>query len=333
MESSASPSYQAGYELGKTVAPLFLAVILLVVVGFFIFSIIKACKRKSAGWIISSVISGVLAIVGILGGLGLAVGRIVEKQAIAANGGGKSTLVTGKSGTFTIEMPSNWGELPQLIKESDAQLAVGNGRRELYTIVLEESKQDIESDLEGYDNLVLTNMKAKMSGAELSEVTIRTLNGLPARQHRLEGSFDRIGIVYHIATVESPDAFYQVLTWTLRSKEPTAKPILEEVINSFKVLPSSGTVSSGKSTPGSAQTAQSTETRLRNVTAKLLDLDPSVIKLESTLEKDLGADDFDIVELVMAVDEEFGVEIADEDAAAMTTFGDLVRLIDQGKSK
>lgn len=333
MESSASPSYQAGYELGKTVAPLFLAVILLVVVGFFIFSIIKACKRKSAGWIITSVISGVLAISGLVGGLGLAVGRIVEKQAIAANGGGKSTLVTGKSGTFTIEMPSNWGELPQLIKESDAQLAVGNGRRELYTIVLEESKQDIESDLEGYDNLVLANMKEKMSGVNLSEVTIRTLNGLPARQHRLEGTFDRLGIVYHIATVESPEAFYQVLAWTLRSKEPTAKPILEEVINSFKVLPSGRTAPPGESTPGSAQPSESTEARLRKVTSKLLDLDPSVIKRESTLEKDLGADDFDIVELVMAVEEEFGVEIADEDAAAMTTFGDLVRLIDRGKSR
>lgn len=333
MESSADPSYRAGYELGKTVAPIFLGAILLVVVGFFILSIIKACKRKSAGWIISSVISGVLAIVGILGGIGLAVSTVVEKQAIAANGGGKTTQVTGKSGTFTIEMPSNWAELPQLIKESDAQLGVGNGRRELYTIVLEESKQDIESDLEGYDNLVLTNMKAKMSGAELSEVTIRTVNGLPARQHRLEGSFDRIGIVYHIATVESPDAFYQVLTWTLRSKEPTAKPILEEVINSFRVLPSSKTGPSGKSTPGSAQASEGTEARLRKVTANLLDLDPSVIKLESTLGKDLGADDLDTVELVMAAEEEFGVEIADVDAAAMETFGDLVRLIDRTKSK
>lgn len=333
METEANPAYQAGYQLGQSLAPILLAVLFLLLGGFFIFSIIKACRRKSAGWIISSVISGVLAIASLLGVLGLVVSKAMENKTIAENGGGKTKLVTGKSGTFTIEMPSNWSEMPRLSQESDAQIGVGNGRRELYTIVLEESKQDIEGDLESYDNLVLKGMKAKMSGAELSDVTVRTLNGLPARQHRLEGSFDRIGIVYHLATVESPEAFYQVLTWTLRSKEPIAKPILEEVINSFKVLPSTRTLPARKPTSGSGKIAGISETRLREVTARLLDLDPSVIKLESNLEKDLEADDLDMVELVMAAEEEFGVEIPDAEAAALKTFGDLVRWIDQHRSR
>ena len=47
---------------------------------------------------------------------------------------------------------------------------------------------------------------------------------------------------------------------------------------------------------------------------------------------DLGADSLDTVELVMALEEEFGIEIPDEDAEKMTTVGDAVRYIEQKAS-
>jgi len=48
---------------------------------------------------------------------------------------------------------------------------------------------------------------------------------------------------------------------------------------------------------------------------------------------DLGADSLDTVELVMALEEEFGVEIPDEDAEKLTTVGDALRYIEEKSSK
>ena len=47
---------------------------------------------------------------------------------------------------------------------------------------------------------------------------------------------------------------------------------------------------------------------------------------------DLGADSLDTVELVMALEEEFGIEIPDEDAEKMTTVGEAIKYIDSNTS-
>ncbi len=48
---------------------------------------------------------------------------------------------------------------------------------------------------------------------------------------------------------------------------------------------------------------------------------------------DLGADSLDTVELVMALEEEFGIEIPDEDAEKMTTVGDAIKYIEEKAAK
>ena len=48
---------------------------------------------------------------------------------------------------------------------------------------------------------------------------------------------------------------------------------------------------------------------------------------------DLGADSLDTVELVMALEEEFGIEIPDEDAEKMTSVGESIRYIDEKATK
>ena len=49
--------------------------------------------------------------------------------------------------------------------------------------------------------------------------------------------------------------------------------------------------------------------------------------MESTFVDDLAADSLDIVELVMAIEEEFGIEISDSDAEKIVTVGDVVKYI------
>lgn len=56
-----------------------------------------------------------------------------------------------------------------------------------------------------------------------------------------------------------------------------------------------------------------------------------VLVLEAEFIKDLGADSLDIVEFVMKLEEEFGIEIADEVAEKMRTVGDVVKHIEEAK--
>jgi acyl carrier protein len=61
------------------------------------------------------------------------------------------------------------------------------------------------------------------------------------------------------------------------------------------------------------------EQRVKKIVAEQLDVAEAEIKNESSFVDDLGADSLDTVELVMALEEEFGCEIPDEDAEKITT--------------
>lgn len=64
-----------------------------------------------------------------------------------------------------------------------------------------------------------------------------------------------------------------------------------------------------------------------DIIAKSFKLDPSQVTEDKSFQEDLGADSLETVELVMALEEEFGVEISDEDAEKIKTVGDALRFI------
>lgn len=69
--------------------------------------------------------------------------------------------------------------------------------------------------------------------------------------------------------------------------------------------------------------------KVRDITVEQLSVEPEEVKLESTFIDDLGADSLDIVELIMAFEEEFNVEIPDEVAEKIRTVKDAVDLLDK----
>ena len=75
------------------------------------------------------------------------------------------------------------------------------------------------------------------------------------------------------------------------------------------------------------------EDRVVNIIAQQLGVDRENVKPDSSFIDDLGADSLDTVELVMALEEEFGVEIPDEDAEKITTVGDAVKYIEEKQKK
>ncbi|HHU79073.1 MAG: acyl carrier protein [Caldicoprobacterales bacterium] len=67
--------------------------------------------------------------------------------------------------------------------------------------------------------------------------------------------------------------------------------------------------------------------KVRDIIAEQLGIEAGDIKMESSFVDDLGADSLDIVELIMALEEEFNMEIPDEEAEKISTVGDVVEYI------
>ncbi len=76
----------------------------------------------------------------------------------------------------------------------------------------------------------------------------------------------------------------------------------------------------------------SMEEKVKEIIVKQLGVDASKVTDEASFVEDLGADSLDTVELVMAFEEEFGIEIPDEDAEKITKVKDAVTYIANKKS-
>ena len=67
---------------------------------------------------------------------------------------------------------------------------------------------------------------------------------------------------------------------------------------------------------------------VKEVVIEQLDCDPAEVKEDSKFIEDLGADSLDVVELVMALEEKFHIEIPDEDAEKILTVADAIKYIE-----
>ncbi len=72
--------------------------------------------------------------------------------------------------------------------------------------------------------------------------------------------------------------------------------------------------------------------KIKAIIVEQLGVDESEVTPEAHFIDDLGADSLDTVELVMALEEEFGIEISDEDAEKIQTVGDVAKYIDEHAS-
>ncbi len=70
------------------------------------------------------------------------------------------------------------------------------------------------------------------------------------------------------------------------------------------------------------------ESRLKKIVAEQLGVDEAKVVPSARFTDDLNADSLDLVEMIMSLEEEFGVEIPDEDAEKILTVGDAIEYID-----
>ena len=73
--------------------------------------------------------------------------------------------------------------------------------------------------------------------------------------------------------------------------------------------------------------------KITEIIVEQLGVKPEEVTPEASFVDDLGADSLDTVELVMALEEEFGIEVPDEDAEKLTTVGDAMKYIEEKVKK
>ena len=83
---------------------------------------------------------------------------------------------------------------------------------------------------------------------------------------------------------------------------------------------------------GQAEAADETLQRVQQIVAEHLGLEPGNVSPDARLIDDLQADELDLVELIIACEEEFGVEISDDLAEGIVTVGDLAVVVVQAGS-
>jgi acyl carrier protein len=75
--------------------------------------------------------------------------------------------------------------------------------------------------------------------------------------------------------------------------------------------------------------ADNAEAKVKDIIINELGVEPEKVTPEASFVEDLGADSLDTVELVMAFEEEFGIEIPDEDAEGLQTVGDAIKYLQE----
>ena len=69
--------------------------------------------------------------------------------------------------------------------------------------------------------------------------------------------------------------------------------------------------------------------KVRNALAEQFEVSPDTITLDTNLVDDLGADSLDVVELIMSIEDEFGISISDEAAANLITVQKIVDFVEK----
>ena len=67
--------------------------------------------------------------------------------------------------------------------------------------------------------------------------------------------------------------------------------------------------------------------KLQSIIAEVLNIDADEVTMDKTLVDDLGADSLDVFQIIMGIEEEFDIEISNEDAEKIVTVGDAVEQI------
>ena len=148
---------------------------------------------------------------------------------------------------YSLTIPSFLDKANNL--NEDASLQYQHLKKELYVIVIDDLKSELyraleendltenySNDIHGYTNLMLDGFELDVTILEKSDIFYTTINDLPAKLITIKGSIQGIDAYYSLACIEGKERYYQIMTWTLSSKETEHKEEMRKIIYSFNEL-------------------------------------------------------------------------------------------------
>jgi len=196
----------------------------------FILGIVKSFTRKTSGWIVVTIISGIMALACLVTFVAQ-IGLVVKKE--IANGQKIEQVFTVAEGKYSLKVPKSWKHHIELNAEAD--LALGNLVAEQYLLLFVEAKADLAMNLQEYAQTITDQTAANLSDLTIDELNPVDVNGLRGLQRRFVGENEGVRATFIHTCVETEDALCQILCWTLPSKQEKAFPIYEKVLQTFTV--------------------------------------------------------------------------------------------------
>jgi len=148
---------------------------------------------------------------------------------------------------YTLSIPAFLTKVNNL--NDDASLQYQHAWKEFYVIAIEESKDEIEralidnnltsiyeNNIDGYSKLALDVFKESLNNPYQSEIIETIVNEMPSKLTTLKGSVDGIDAFYSIGMYEGKESYYQVLAWTLSSKQYSYKSKMDKILYSLKEM-------------------------------------------------------------------------------------------------
>jgi hypothetical protein len=144
------------------------------------------------------------------------------------------TVLKSPDGKFQLTVPGGWSENASL--NDKANIKAANAIEELYVIVITEPKSDFttEMTLDEFTNITRESIVSNLGTPEATNPRTVTINGNDGRAYEVEGAIKNVKLAYRVATVETPEHYHQVITWTLLSRKDKNQPALQKVIDSFR---------------------------------------------------------------------------------------------------
>jgi hypothetical protein len=142
---------------------------------------------------------------------------------------------------FAISIPEYLQPCVDLHK--DASFQYQDTEKDIYAIVIDERKKtmakyDLDYDIDLYfKNIASQPFLETIKDGKVSTPEHKTINGNPALVSEITGNVDGIDAYYRMGVIETPYAFYQILTWTRADNKEKYANDMKKMIESFKELP------------------------------------------------------------------------------------------------
>ncbi len=160
---------------------------------------------------------------------------------------GEKDQIISIENKYSLAIPSYLNEVTNL--NEDASLQYQNLLRSFYIIVIDETKNEMQkalvvndllgvytNDINGYSELLLNGFEQSVEIDEKSDIIDTLVNNMPAKLLSIKGRIEGMDVFYSIAFIASETKYYQILAWTVASKEDQYKEKMNQIMYTLKEL-------------------------------------------------------------------------------------------------